>query len=207
MVTALDQALHQSLDPPDGPSLVVSHRVMTGRPGRPRIEFDPDFLAEALDLRGPSHIAPVFHCSPMTVRRRALESGLTQPGHPVYTNVQEADGTITRAFTSSTRPVSTLTDDALDHIIASILEIFPNFGRRILSGHLKAAGHHVPRDRIAGSYLRVHGSPGVFGDHSIHRKVYRVAGANSLAHHDGQHGTLFSQPKDCKVSHNFPRAY
>ena len=97
---------------------------MTGRPGRPRIEFNPDFLAEALDLRGPSHIAPVFHCSPMTVRRRALESGLTQPGHPVYTNVQEADGTITRAFTSSTRPVSMLTDDALDHIIASILEIF-----------------------------------------------------------------------------------
>jgi hypothetical protein len=74
----------------------------------------------------------------------------------------------------------------------------------MLSGHLKAAGHHVPCDLIVGSYLCVHRSPGVFGDHSIHQKVYRVAGANSLSHHDGQHGTPFSQPKDCNVSHYFP---
>jgi hypothetical protein len=83
--------------------------------------------------------------------------------------------------------------------IASILEIFPNFGHRMLSGHFKAAEYHVPRDRIAGSYFHVHGSPGVFGDHLIHQKVYHVVGSNSLAHHDGQHGMLFSQPKDCKA--------
>jgi hypothetical protein len=76
----------------------------------------------------------------------------------------------------------------LDRILSAVLDIFPTFCRRMLSGHLKAAGHHVPRERIAASYVRVHGSPGIFGDRSIHRKVYRVAGANSLAHHDGQHG-------------------
>jgi hypothetical protein len=115
MVTMLDQAVHQLLDPLDGPSLIVSHRVMTGHTGRPKIEFNPDFLAEALDLKRPSHVAPVFHCSPRTVRHRTLESGLAQLGHPVYTNVQEADGTITRAFTSSTRPVLMLTNNELDH--------------------------------------------------------------------------------------------
>jgi len=55
-------------------------------------------------------------------------------------------------------------------------------------GCLKGSGHHVPRECIAESFLRVHGTPGGFGQHTIHHKVYKVAGANSLWHHDGQHG-------------------
>ncbi|KAJ7652876.1 hypothetical protein B0H17DRAFT_1214857, partial [Mycena rosella] len=55
MVSQLDEARHLSSDPPEGPNLVVSHRVTTG--GRPRIEIDPGFLAQALDLRGTSHLA------------------------------------------------------------------------------------------------------------------------------------------------------
>ncbi|KAJ7796811.1 hypothetical protein B0H14DRAFT_2390310, partial [Mycena olivaceomarginata] len=61
-------------------------------------------------------------------------------------------------------------------------------GRSMISGRLKAAGHRVPRDRIAACYLRIHGTPGHFGAHFIHRTPYHVAGANSLWHHDGQHG-------------------
>ena len=80
--------------------------------------------------------------------------------------------------------------DQLDAIIAAKLEIFPQFGRSMLYGSLKADGHKVSMERIRESYLRVHGAPGVFGTRVIHRKVYSVAGANSLWHHDGQHGTL-----------------
>lgn len=58
----------------------------------------------------------------------------------------------------------------------------------MIRGRLKAAGFNVPMDRIAGAYLRVHGAPGIFGGRAIHRRVYSVPGANSLWHHDGQHG-------------------
>ena len=58
----------------------------------------------------------------------------------------------------------------------------------MLFGRLKAAGYHVPVERIAASYLRVHGAPGSFGGRAVHRRAYHVAGANSLWHHDGQHG-------------------
>ncbi|KAJ7730009.1 hypothetical protein DFH07DRAFT_781776 [Mycena maculata] len=45
MVTALDLACHESMDPPDGGPLVVTRRVRTGRRGRPRIEIDAQFLS------------------------------------------------------------------------------------------------------------------------------------------------------------------
>ena len=186
MVGQLDEARHLSSDPPDGPNLVVSRSVATG--GRPRLEIDPHFLAQALDLRGTTHLAAVFNCSARTIRRRALRYGLAQPGHPVYVNTPQPDGTVTRSYSSTSRPVSTLTDEQLDTLLTSILEVFPDFGRRMLSGRLKAGGHHVPRARITASYLRVHGSPGGFGIRFIPRRPYKVAGANSLWHHDGQHG-------------------
>ncbi|KAJ6572969.1 hypothetical protein B0H10DRAFT_1964257 [Mycena sp. CBHHK59/15] len=58
MVTALDLACHESMDPPDAAPLVVAQRVRTGRRGRPRVEIDSQFLSAALDLRGPTGIAP-----------------------------------------------------------------------------------------------------------------------------------------------------
>ena len=33
----------------------------------------------------------------------------------------------------------------------------------MIFGHLKAVGFHVPIERIAASYLRVHSAPGTFG--------------------------------------------
>jgi hypothetical protein len=93
-----------------------------------------------------------------------------------------------RTYTSTSAPVSTISDADLDSLLASILQTFPNFGRRMLKGRLRVLGHRVPRERIAASYLRVHGSPGSFGGCFIHRKPYLVAGANSVWHHDGQHG-------------------
>ncbi|KAJ7604237.1 hypothetical protein B0H17DRAFT_1154537, partial [Mycena rosella] len=79
-VSQLDEARHLSSDPPEGPNLVVSHRVTT-------------------------------------VRRRALQYGLVQPGHPVYTDTPQANGTVSRLYSSTSRPVSTLSDENLDALL------------------------------------------------------------------------------------------
>ncbi|KAK6991956.1 hypothetical protein R3P38DRAFT_3437757 [Favolaschia claudopus] len=188
MADLLDEACHMSTDPQEGPSITVITESSTGRRGRPKKQIDPAFLQEALSLRGPSGVASVLNCHPRTVRRAALDQGIATPGVPVYVNESLADGTQQRTYTSASRSApSTLTDAQLDAAIGEILEIFPAFGRNMIAGRLQASGHQVTRQRIVDSYLRVHGAPGEFGDRSIHRKAYKVAGANSLWHHDGQH--------------------
>jgi hypothetical protein len=188
MIDALNDARHQSSDLPTAPTLVVTSWTSSG--GRPRVDIDPNVLAQALELRGPTHLQNVFNVSSRTIRRRALEYGLVEPGVPVYTDTPQADGSVSRTYTSTSAPVSTISDEELDSLLAAALETFPNFGRRMLKGQLRTLGHRVPRERIAASYLRVHGSPGSFGVRFIHRTPYTVAGANSLWHHDGQHGSL-----------------
>lgn len=189
MLHALDTAAMQSLDPPALDEIQVSQVIHTGRPGRPRIEIDPTFLAFALDMRGPAGVAPVTQCAPRTVRRRAIEQGLVAPGPPVYIEHANLEtGETVRAYTSPALAVSDLTDDELDNIIHHILDIFPTFGRRMIDGYLRNSGHRVPRERVRNSYMRVHGAPPTFNNRPIQRRVYRVAGPNSLSHHDGQHG-------------------
>lgn len=186
MLEQLDEARHLSSDPCPRPHLVVSTRVR--RRGRPRVEIDPVFLAEALSLRGPTHLAAVFNCSARTVRRAALRAGLVEPGEPVYADTSLHDGTVVRTYTSSAPAMTAITDEQLDTLVAAVLQVFPDFGRRMLNGRLKSAGYRVPRERLRTSYLRVHGAPGGFGVRFIHRRPYNVPGANSLWHHDGQHG-------------------
>lgn len=80
----------------------------------------------------------------------------------------------------------------MDAILSHILEIFPAFGRRMIAGHLRYMGHQVPRARIRESYERVTGTPAYLTSQCVERRVYHVAGPNSLWHHDGQH-SMFSQ--------------
>ena len=144
MVTALDQATFNSSDIPDAPPLVVAHHVRQRR-GRPRIHIEPQFLQMALELRGPTGIAPVLNCSTHTVCHCALRANFTQPGAPVVSDTVQADGSIVCQYCSSTRSISTLTDKELDHIIREILKIFPNFRHHMLARHLKAGGHQIPQ--------------------------------------------------------------
>lgn len=139
MLEALSAATIQSADVPSGPAIAVAHAVATGRPGRPRIEIDHDFLSFGLGLRGPTGLAPVAGVSSRTIRRRALELGLVEAAAPVYVEgVDEASGEVVRTYISSTAgPVSDILDDELDELMHHILEIFPNFGRRMIAGHLR----------------------------------------------------------------------
>ncbi|KAJ7752190.1 hypothetical protein DFH07DRAFT_745091, partial [Mycena maculata] len=155
MVTALDLACHESMDPPDGGPLVVTRHVRTGRRGRPRIEIDAQFLSAALDLRGPTGIAPEIGVSSRTVRRAALRAGLVQPGAPVFQTRINDEGVVERTHRSTAPPVSLISDAELDRLITSTLEVFPQFGRRMIRGHLKSQGYRIPRERITESYLRM----------------------------------------------------
>jgi hypothetical protein len=193
MLQHLKDAASLSSDPTDAPPLTTSYLIHTGRPGRPSVYISRDVLAAALQYRGPTHLAHIFHCSSRTIRRMALEYGLVGPGPPVYVDYLHEDGHVYRFYTSSTGSVSELSDDDLDSLIADMVQRFPNFGRRMIDGHLKHLGHRVPRSRVQASYLRVHGPPAAsFGRTRIQRRVYSVPGPNSLWHHDSQHGVSYS---------------
>jgi hypothetical protein len=192
MLLQLDEAATQSSDPADAPPLTTSYLIHTGRPGRPSVYISRDVLAAALQYRGPTHLAPIFHCSSRTIRCIALEYDLVQPGLPVYVDYIHDDGNTYRFYTSSTGNISDLSDDDLDSLIADIVQRFPNFGRRMINGHLKHLGHRVPRSHIQASYVCVHGPPAAsFGRTQIQRRVYSVPGPNSLWHHDGRHSASF----------------
>jgi hypothetical protein len=189
MLSLLEDAVQQSSDPPDAPPLTTSYLVHDGRTGRPSIHIPYEVLAAALRYRGPTHLAPIFNCSARTIRRIALGYGLVEPGLPVYVDYVNEDGETHRFYTSSTGSGSDLSDDDLDSLIFEIVQSFPNFGRRMIDGHLKHLGHCVPRSCVQAAYLRVHGpSAASFGLTQIERRVYSVPGPNSLWHHDGQHG-------------------
>lgn len=192
MMEYLDQGCHLSADLPDETLQPITSQLRTGHRGRPRIDIDPGFLTEAYTLRGPTGIAPVVQACARTVRRRALDLGIVSPGHPVRQRVQQANGTERElyTYTSTAPPVSTFSDEQLDTMIREILTSFPDFGRKLIEGRLRTSGHRVPRDRVVASYARVHGPGAIFGDCTIHRQKYNVRGANSVWHHDGQHGTF-----------------
>ncbi|KAF7328286.1 hypothetical protein MSAN_02487900 [Mycena sanguinolenta] len=92
MVDALSDARHLSSDPPTAPALVVTMHTSSG--GRPRVDIDREVLSQALNLRGPTHLQDVFHVGACTIRWRALEYGLVEPGAPVYTDTPQTDGTV-----------------------------------------------------------------------------------------------------------------
>lgn len=189
MIHDLDHGCNISLDPlPDGESISVSHTTSHNAPGRPRIEFDPQLLAYALELRGPHQLASIMGCSARTIRRRALELGIAEPSHPVRSLEQTDDGDIIEVYQPPIRSFSAVSDQHLLDIVAEALTIFPYFGNKLMDGYLKSLGYILPRDKIRWALQEVRGAPATFGARPIHRIKYQVPGPNSLWHHDGQHG-------------------
>lgn len=203
MVAELDAAAFTSLDPPDiapeDMGMASAQSGPSGR-GRPKVEIDVEFLAHALNITTVTAVARLLKCHPRTIRRRALETGILQPGTPLFQKVMKPDGSyvVYRAVTGP--PVAILSDNELDALTAEIFETFPSIGRRMISGCLKSRGYRVPMTRVEESIVRVRGVSGRFGVRHLHRRVYNVPGPNSLWHHDGQHGmlsdTLWHLPSD-----------
>jgi hypothetical protein len=189
MVEHLDQAHHQSLDPFDGPHVITSRVQKTGKRGRPRIEIEMGLLEGALSEGTPlTQAAPPFKCSARTLTRRLQDAGKKPHGDPVFVEVQGPDGNVVRQYTSTRPAITSVTDEALDEIVSEVLQDFPDFGRSMIAGALKSRGVRASSARQRAARIRVHGAPGAFGVRKIQRRRYKVPGANSLWHHDGQHG-------------------
>ena len=188
MVEQLDNACHQTRDPPEGPSITPVRPVCSGKGGRPMLQISQAVLKHGLSKGGCQALANILQCSARTVHQRALAAGLVKPEAPVYTTTTTETGETTRVYTARPRAPPSITDEQLDAAVAQLLQAFPSFGRTMLVGGLRALGLRVSVERAREAYLRVHGPPGRFSRRTIQRKVYSVAGANSLWHHDGQHG-------------------
>lgn len=126
MVEDLDAASLQSADPPSAPPLLAAHRAGSGKRGRPKVVIDRTFLSQALTMRGPTGIASVLGCSSRTIRRRALEYQLVEPGPPVMITAAQEDGTVVRTWTDArTARADDLTDNQLDSVVRQTLEVIP----------------------------------------------------------------------------------
>jgi hypothetical protein len=173
MVESLDEAEGDSVDPQTIPLPSLSHLNHTGRRGRPRIEIDPSILSTTLPIKRKTTLASAIGCSARTVRRRQKD-------------VEQQTGV------ALTPDRSKLSDADLDAVVGKILREFPHYGRSMLTGAMTVQGHNVPEKRIRASIARVRGAPArFFASRPIHRRKYYVPAANSLWHHDGQHGTLY----------------
>lgn len=195
MIQDLDTAKRPTDDFPHIAPVELVIEEHSGKRGRPKKVLNQEVLDATHKLCGTTVLGGIFGVHPRTVQRRLLEQGIKAPGEPVYVEfeVHHEGGVIEirrqylgRARTSQ---VSDLTDAELDAVMTDILRSFPNYGRRMIDGHLRFLGHEVKRRRLQQSYARVHGPPvAAFGARRIGRRRYNVKGYNSLCHHDGQHG-------------------
>ena len=184
MVESLDEAEDKSVDPPTVPPPSLPPLNHTGRAGRPRIEIDPRVLSDTLPLEPKTTVARLLGCSPRTIRRRQQA-------------IERQTGV------SLTPDRSRLSDEELDAIVCGILEDFPHYGRSMVLGAMTVHGHNVPESRVRKSIDRVRGAPGrFFGARPIHRRKYFVPAANSLWHHDGQHGVSYSVSQSARLQLN-----
>lgn len=145
-----------------------------------------DLLDQALRLRPANKVALTFKCHPRTLHRRMIESGRVIARPPPRVGPRH---------TGSAVQMSDLTDGQLDMLVAEILQDYPEYGRSMLKGALRANGYRVFPLHLNESFNRVYGTPGVFGGRRLTRRRYRVPGANSLWHHDGQHGEKMYRAK------------
>jgi hypothetical protein len=181
LVDALDKARHASLDPPHAPPIELVKVVRTGRPGRPRHKINMAVVKQSIQLRTP--LSKIATKVLKTTSRRTLVRRMQEEGLHI-----EATAENPALLHDPHSGMTVVTDEELDSLVATILQDFPNHGRIMMDGALFAQGVRVSSKRIRESLNRVKGAPAVFGRRKIHRKKYYVPGANSLWHHDGQHG-------------------
>ena len=75
------------------------------------------------------------------------------------------------------------TDDEIDGVVQNLKKSMPNTGERLVIGHFRAIGMCVSRERIRKSIHRVDPlNTALRWNYKIHRRVYSVAGPNSLWH-------------------------
>lgn len=222
MKSDLQVLLRHALDESHEGHPTVVERAQTGNRGRPRIIFDPEFLAWAIQHRTQSGLARFLGVGRTTLRNALIEHGIRSPSE---TQVTSEEASISRdsagesgetdeilepelsipaqlpndihAHIAANAPqqppgpsstFSLLSESELDDLILRLRRHYRRAGIAMLDGMLRRLGHHVQRDRIRASLLRIDPVRRVFERIRIRRRVYSVAGPNALWHHDGQHG-------------------
>jgi hypothetical protein len=188
----LDLARYRSIDPPNQAPIDLASRPSHGKRGRPRVQPNISLLSSGFAVTTTVNLSRLYRCSPRTLRRRAIEYGIQTPRpQPSSLRPTPFAGLEPTSIDTVSRQISeetAITDELLDHTLHQIIQDFPYFGRRMLTAALFRAGIWVSRARLRASFIRINGAPAVFGRSKIERRTYHVPGANSLWHHDGQHG-------------------
>lgn len=138
----------------------IIYKVHTGRPGRPQLVIDPDFLRQGCQYRGPTKLARFLKCGVMTVGNQLLEYGIDEPGadpfpatppspppspipthspsHPLMPNLAEHSfPSLTvpeNPLQNSARPASTWSNAELDEAVLRLRVLFPQAGGQMLEG-------------------------------------------------------------------------
>lgn len=141
---------------------------VAGSTGRPKIWVEEQRLKEMLCAHLPVHcIATLMGVSRNTIFRRMKE------------------------YKHSVRDMySSVSDEELDILVASVKNDLPNAGYRMVRGRLESLGHRVQWRRVAASMHRID-SMGIISRLSslgcVVRRVYSVPGPLSLVHVDTNH--------------------
>lgn len=134
--------------------------------GRPRYEISQQQLEHLLDIGfSCPKISGLLGVSLRTVRNRMATFGLSVRG--LYTSISDSD---------------------LDKVVKQVKFSYPNYGYRMLLGHLRSIGIRVTQTRVRESLRRVD-QVGVLLRMScaIQRRSYNVPSPLALWHIDGNH--------------------
>ena len=141
-------------------------RFFSGSRGRPRLELSSTVLEYMIGNRfSVRQISNLLNVSSSSIRR--------------YMNLY---GITVRSTYSS------MSDQQLDSIVATLQRRHPNSGYRLMRGHLAAMGYRVQQSRVRESLQKV--DPIGIATRwfqGIHRRTYSVATPNALWHIDGNH--------------------
>jgi hypothetical protein len=143
MLLQLDAARHASRDQPNGPAFLVTVTSRRDRRGRPQKDINPEWLAQIATMRDKPGISALMGVLARTIRRCMLEYRLSLPGVSFVQHQILDNGTHNVIYNGQPAPPPTLSDVKVDSIVASHLEIFPNFGRSMIVGSLHATGQRI----------------------------------------------------------------
>ena len=132
----------------------------SGLPGRPRIPISQEQI-ETLEDLGFSYaqMANILCETEQTLRNRRREFGMNF-GRNRYSDISDND---------------------LDSVVVSVLQVTPEVGERYMMGALRSRGYHIQRSRIRKSILRVDPvGRACRRRRIIFRRQYSVPGPNSL---------------------------
>lgn len=164
-------AIVRNLSTADELAAIPSHfeqppTIIDGTIGRPKFDISYIQLKEMIQHRfSVRNIADLLSVSVSTIRRRMTMFGLTV--RDTYSNISDAE---------------------LDYIIIGVQQQYPNWGNRLMYGHLISIGIRVQFNRVRESQSRIDPEGSFLRRLQIlNRRKYSVPGPQWLWHIDGYH--------------------